>query len=79
MGNKKSTPEVNTNGDQVVTVINKQDQHTTLLEEHQVKLWLVLVLQLLQISLTIFKWYQKRIRRRAFLQGRKSQDALNTA
>lgn len=58
MGNRKSSPQVDTQGDHAVTVITTQELHTDLHESHAIKLWIVIILQSVQIIWVILKWYQ---------------------
>lgn len=65
MGNTKSSPENNQDGDLNVNIVNTQEQHTNLHLDHEQKLWLITVIVIIQLALTIYKLITKRARKRA--------------
>ncbi|KXJ80154.1 hypothetical protein RP20_CCG026491 [Aedes albopictus] len=70
MGNKKSSPKVDTSGSNDTTIINTQDFHTEQHESHSTLLWIVLTITGLQLLITIFKIVEKRIRRDALRKAK---------
>lgn len=76
MGNKKSSPRVENNGDKDTTIINNQEMHTEMHEDNAFKLWLILILVCLQLLLALYKYLQKRTKRRT-LQRIKSIAAVD--
>lgn len=80
MGNKKSTAaKVETAGDKDVTIIANQELHTIYHDEHEIKLWLILIIVLIQLLLVFYKLLQRRERRRAFKSRRNLDNIADTA
>lgn len=76
MGKPQSKESTNS-GDAQVNIINEIQANNARHVNHEIKLWLLLALNLLQILYKIFNWHQKRVRRKAFVKGCRSQDAVN--
>lgn len=76
---KSASKTVNTNGDPQVNIINQLEDHSVRHEEYELKLWIILGLNLLQVIWTVYQWNTKRIKQEAFRKGLKSQDNLNNA
>lgn len=55
MGNKKTSPKVDTNGNDDTTIINMQEFHTEQHESHSTLLGIVLLTTGIQLVITIFK------------------------
>lgn len=64
MGNKKSSPSVENKGDKDTTIINNQEMHTEMHEDNAFKLWLILILVCIQLLLALYKYLQKRTKKR---------------
>lgn len=54
MGNEKSSPKVEQEGDHDLTIINTQEVHTDFHLSHELKLNLILGLLVLQLALTLY-------------------------
>lgn len=74
---KSASKTVSTTGDPQVNIVNQLEDHSVRHEGHELKLWLLLALNLLQILWAVFQWNTKRIKTKAFRKGLKSQDNLN--
>ena len=76
---KQQSKTTDITGDAHVNVINElaavnNDRHS----DHELKLWVLIALNVLQILYKIYKCHQKRLTRRAFAKGCKSQNAKNS-
>lgn len=76
MGNSKSK-KATIDGDSNVNIINQLDHHSELHEDHDLKLWIIIFFNLLQILIMIVKWYNKKITKKAFRKGCASSDNLD--
>lgn len=74
---KSQSKDVKNSGDPQVNIINTLESHEELHYDHELKLWILLAINVLQITWTILKYFQKRVQKKAFNQGVKSMDALN--
>ncbi|KXJ30248.1 hypothetical protein RP20_CCG002782 [Aedes albopictus] len=77
MGNQKSNPKTEQNGDSDITIINNQDQHTEMLLAHEWKIVVILVIVGLQLAVTLYVLFMKREKRRASKIAARSIAALN--
>ena len=75
---KQQSKATSVSGDPQVNIINQLESHESLHEDAQIKLWLLIALNVIQMLLTLYKWHEKRVKRRAFLKGCKSTDALSS-
>lgn len=60
MGNKKTSPKVDTNGNDDTTIINMQEFHTAQHESYSTLLGIVLLITGIQLVITIFKIVEKK-------------------
>lgn len=74
MGNRKSKPSAEVNGDKDVTIINNQEVHSDYHEEHSVKLNIILVIVILQLMFVMYKVWHKRVQRKAFRKAQSIAD-----
>lgn len=74
---KSQSKSVSNSGDPQINIMNTLESHEERHNDHDLKLWILIVMNAIQVAWAIFKWYQKRIKRKAYLEGMKSQDALN--
>jgi heme/copper-type cytochrome/quinol oxidase subunit 4 len=77
MGNQKSSPKVNQEGDHDLTIINTQEVHTDFHLSHELKLNIILGLLVVQLVLALYKTLVKRERKRATRIAAKSIANLN--
>lgn len=74
---KSASKTVSTEGDPQVNIINQLEDHSVRHESHELKLWLILSLNVLQIIWAVLLWNMKRIKLKAFLKGTKSNATLD--
>lgn len=74
---KPQSKSTSVNGDPQVNIINQLEEHSVLHEDHALKLWILLTLNIIQIAVTVYKWHEKRVRRKAYEKGMKSSEVLN--
>lgn len=72
MGNKKSTPASEITGDKNIAIINTQEVHTNYHEDHELKLNIILILVAIQLTIVIYKAWQKRLKTKAYRKARNS-------
>lgn len=65
MGSEESKTHVEHNGSQHVEIVNMQEQHSNMLEENKLLLWLILGVVSLQLVLTLVDTVKKHIHKRA--------------
>lgn len=74
---KQQSKTTSISGDPQVNIVNQLEDHSILHEEHAIKLWILLALNIIQLSVTAYKWHAKHVRRRAFEKGCKSSETLS--
>lgn len=73
-----SSKKVANNGDHQTQVINHLESHTEILDQTEIKLWLILIVVCAQLLLLVYKMHKKQSRRQA-LKAAKSVAAVNNA
>lgn len=76
MGNEKSSPSVNEQGDGDLTIINNQETHTELHQAHEFKLWLIVIMVAIMLTIQIYKIIAKHEQKKV-MQKAKSVAALD--
>lgn len=77
MGNQKSSPKTEQSDDSDVDIINTKELHTDLHLDHELKLWVVIILISLQFTVTAYKLIAKRERKKEARMMAKSIAHLN--
>lgn len=72
MGNEKSSPKVQNNGDKDTTIINNQEFHTELHVDHSKKLWYITIILTIQMLIVAYKIIQKNIKKKILQRVSKS-------
>ena len=58
MGNEQSS-ENNNVGDTQINILNKLENHSSKHDDHEIKLYIILIIVILQLSLTVYRIYKK--------------------
>lgn len=77
MGNEKSSPKVTQNGDHDINIINTQEVHTNFHIDHEQKLLIIMILVIIQLSITVYKLLAKREKRKVIRNNARSMANLN--
>lgn len=75
MGKPQSKTAVS--GDSNVNIINQLEQHSEFHDDHNLKLWIIIVFNIAQVLFAIYKWNNKRVKRKAFKKGCMSTNNLD--
>lgn len=73
-----SSKKVANNGDHQTQVINHLESHTEILDQTELKLWLIIIVVCAQLLLLVYKMHKKQSHRQA-LKAAKSVAAVNNA
>lgn len=76
---KQQSKSASSTGDSNVNIVNILEHHDMLHEEHAIKLWIILAINLLQLAIKLFKWYHNKTQQKAFKKGCKSMENLDQA
>lgn len=66
MGNSKSKSDVVHNADPQIRIVNNQNYHSELLEQHELLLFYIAAVVTIQLMLTLYAMLKRRERKRAF-------------
>lgn len=74
---KEQSKSAATSGDVHINILNQLEEQAERHYDHEIKLWVLLALNIIQISYKVFRWYQKRVARKAFRKGAQSTDNID--
>lgn len=66
---KEQSKSASTSGDAHVNILNQIEENTERHNDHEIKLWILLAMNVAQIVYKVFRWHQKSIARKAFRKG----------